>query len=64
MGAQETIRALRKIKPGIKAMVMSRYGDDPAMVEPKAHGFGAALGKPFDIETLKRALAQVLGSQK
>ena len=48
VGGQETIRELLKIDPAVKAIVMSGYLNDPAVLEPERYGFKGVLTKPFD----------------
>jgi CheY-like chemotaxis protein len=62
MGGQETIQALLKIDPDVKAIAMSGYIDSPVILEPERHGFKAALEKPFDAGKLREILAQVMDS--
>jgi PAS domain S-box-containing protein len=61
MGGQEAIRELLKIDPNVKAIVMSGYADDPAILEPENHGFKGVLAKPFDFPSLIKILARVMG---
>src|SRR5436309_3424721 len=56
MGAGETLGELRKIDPEIKAMVTSGDSTDPWMIEPKKHGFVAAIAKPFHFAELAAML--------
>jgi signal transduction histidine kinase/ActR/RegA family two-component response regulator len=60
LGGLETIHALRGIDPGVKAVVMSGYSEDPVFLSYESHGFRAALEKPFDLPALQEALSQVL----
>jgi two-component system cell cycle sensor histidine kinase/response regulator CckA len=61
MGARETIRRLREIDPEVRAIATSGYSGDPLLVEFKKHGFKGALSKPFRIEDLAEAVAEILG---
>ena len=61
MGGQEAMRALLKIDPTVKAIVMSGYANDSVVSEPQRHGFQDALLKPFDSGRLQAMLAQLLG---
>jgi CheY-like chemotaxis protein len=63
MGGQETIQALLKVDPAVKAVAMSGYIQDPVIQEPERHGFKCALAKPFNIETLQEILSRVMGSK-
>jgi CheY-like chemotaxis protein len=60
VGGQETIRELLKIDPAVKAIVMSGYPNDPAVLEPERYGFKAVLTKPFDKVKLGSVLSLVL----
>jgi CheY-like chemotaxis protein len=61
MGGQEAIQALLKIDPGVKAIAMSGYIDNPVMLEPERHGFKEAMEKPFDARKLQEILSRVMG---
>ena len=61
LGGQEAIRALLKIDPAVKAIVMSGYPSDPVVLEPERYGFKGVLAKPFDKLALRETLSQVLG---
>jgi two-component system, cell cycle sensor histidine kinase and response regulator CckA len=60
VGGLETIRELLKIDPAVKAIVMSGYSNDPAVLEPERHGFKGVLTKPFDRHSLRTVLTWVL----
>ena len=62
MGGLEALQALFQIDPDVKAVVMSGYADNPAVLEPERHGFKGVLAKPFDIADLQKALAQAMES--
>jgi signal transduction histidine kinase/CheY-like chemotaxis protein len=62
MGGQETIQALLKIDPDVKAIAMSGYIDSPVILEPERHGFKAAVEKPFDAGKLQEILSRVMDS--
>ena len=61
LGGQEAIRALLKIDPAVKAIVMSGYPSDPVVLEPERYGFKGVLAKPFDKLALQETLSRVLG---
>ena len=63
VGGRETIRELLKIDPAVKAIVMSGYATDPAILEPERYGFKGVLRKPFDRNSLRSVLARVLGPE-
>ncbi|MBN2505335.1 MAG: response regulator [Verrucomicrobia bacterium] len=60
IGGQETIQALLKIDPAVKAIVMSGYANAPVVMEPERCGFKGALVKPFDIGKLRDMVSRVM----
>ena len=62
MGGMQTIKALQKIDPLVKAVVSSGYTNDPVMVDYERYEFRGALAKPYEIATLRQTLARVMGS--
>jgi two-component system, cell cycle sensor histidine kinase and response regulator CckA len=60
-GAVPTLQALRRFDPGVTAVVVSGYADDPVLVDPQRHGFQGALAKPHGLSELRELLARVLG---
>ncbi|MBL9167657.1 MAG: response regulator [Verrucomicrobiales bacterium] len=63
MGGRETILALQRIDPGVKAIVMSGYWEDPMVQSYAAYGFQAALAKPFEATQLRALIDQILTSR-
>jgi two-component system, cell cycle sensor histidine kinase and response regulator CckA len=63
MGGQEAMRALLRIDPSVRAIVMSGYADDPVISQPEGYGFLGVLAKPFTSENLRTALARVMESE-
>lgn len=59
MGGDKTIRALREIDPGVKAIVSSGHGSDPIMSNYAELGFCAAIAKPYTLAQLSQVLNQV-----
>ncbi|MCE5247794.1 PAS domain S-box protein [bacterium] len=61
LGAEETALRLRAIDPGARLVVTSGYATAPPMVDPAAHGFAAAIVKPYTpaelADVLERALS-------
>ena len=62
MGGQETLQALLKIDPAVRAIAMSGYAHDPVILEPERHGFKGALAKPFEGDKLKEIISRVMGA--
>jgi CheY-like chemotaxis protein len=61
MGGLETLNHLRRIDPGVVAIVCSGYFSDPVLARHEAHGFTAKLQKPFKMEELRDLLARLFG---
>ena len=59
MGGREALVQLRKIDPGVRAVVSSGYANDPVMASFQEHGFAATMAKPYDIDTLRRTLDEL-----
>ena len=60
LGGKETIRELRKLDPGVKAIVSSGFTDDPAVHDFSGYGFCEKLIKPYNMHDLKRILEKVM----
>ncbi|TAL35346.1 MAG: PAS domain S-box protein [Spirochaetes bacterium] len=60
MGGVETIKNIREIHPGARAIASSGYSVDPVMAHPDDYGFSGTLIKPFKIEELGKALKEML----
>ncbi len=60
LGGEQTLQRLRALDPAVRAIVASGYSEDPIMGDHVAHGFNARLAKPFDRESLLRAVAAVI----
>ncbi len=63
MGGKETIKMLKQINPGIKAIVSSGYSDDPIMSEYGSYGFQGVVEKPYTIEELGQTLHRVINTE-
>ncbi len=63
MGAVEAVKALRKIDPGVKALVSSGYSLDPILVEHGRHGFAGTVGKPYDVNRIAKTLRETIKSR-
>jgi len=64
LGGVETLSRLRAIDPDVRALACSGHHTDEVMHDPRAHGFLAALPKPFTRESLAAALIDALPSQR
>jgi PAS domain S-box-containing protein len=60
MGGQETMRRLREIDPGVRAVVTSGYTDNPVIRNFREYGFIAALPKPYRIEDVNQLLRNIV----
>ncbi len=60
MGGREAISVLRKLDPGVKAIVSSGYSSDLTMADFRKHGFRGMVAKPYDISELAKVIRNVL----
>jgi two-component system cell cycle sensor histidine kinase/response regulator CckA len=60
MGGVEAIAEIRKIDPGVKAIVSSGNANDGAMINCKEFGFIASIQKPYTLVDLRDILARNL----
>lgn len=60
LGGSETMRRLREIDPGVKAIVCSGFKNNPAMEKYREHGFLGVLHKPYSISELRDVLNVVV----
>jgi signal transduction histidine kinase/ActR/RegA family two-component response regulator len=60
MGGLEAMRRLRALDPRVKAVVSSGYSNDPILASPREHGFAGVLAKPYTLEEIQRALAELI----
>ncbi len=60
MGGKDTVKALLKLDPQVKAIVSSGYSDDPVMTYYESYGFARALVKPYAKEDLNDVLNKVI----
>jgi signal transduction histidine kinase/CheY-like chemotaxis protein len=59
MGALETIEQLRRIDPGVKAIVSSGYSDSTAMVDFDRFGFEGVIAKPYALAEFKATFGRL-----
>ena len=59
MAGQETLAALLELDPSVRAVVSSGYSSSEVMSDHRAHGFAAAITKPWSAEELRRVVAEV-----
>lgn len=60
MGGKECIKELKRMNPGIKAIVSSGYSNDPIMSEPEKFGFTDFIAKPYNIQALSSVLRNTI----
>ena len=60
LGGKETMAQLRKIAPGVKAIVSSGYSEDPIMAEFEKYGFRGIIAKPYKVPDLGKVLHEVI----
>jgi len=60
MGGFETLKRLKEIEPGVKAIVSSGYSDANQNKDYVEHGFSAAVPKPYNLSELSRTLHEVI----
>ena len=60
MDGAEVLKEIKKIDPGIKAIVSTGYNTSDIMSDPRAFGFDAAIPKPFSLNKLKEVLNELL----
>lgn len=56
MGAKEALPLLKKIDPGVRAIISSGYSTNPMIVDCRAFGFSSAIIKPYGFRELDEAL--------
>jgi PAS domain S-box-containing protein len=59
LGGIETLNALKKANPGVRAIVSSGYSDDPVMANPRHYGFLGILPKPYRLIDLDETILHV-----
>jgi PAS domain S-box-containing protein len=59
MAGLETLAALRAIDPAVRAIVSSGYSSSAVLADYQAHGFVAAIAKPWSSGDLRRVVASV-----
>jgi CheY-like chemotaxis protein len=57
MGGRETLEALKRYDPGVRAFVSSGYSSDPVLTNFRSYGFSGVIPKPYTLKEVKRALA-------
>lgn len=60
MGGEETLKKMRQLDPGIKAVVMSGYADHPVLIDHELYGFQGALVKPFRLPEMRDLFTRLM----
>jgi CheY-like chemotaxis protein len=60
MGGREAIAELRRIDPGVKAIVSSGYSSNTVLANYQAYGFRGMVAKPYKIDDFIRVLRKVM----
>jgi PAS domain S-box-containing protein len=60
IGGREAMERLRRIDPGVCAIVSSGYSRDPVLANYRTYGFQAILPKPYGLEQLTKVMTDVL----
>lgn len=63
MGGEETLRRLRQLDPGVKAIVTSGYPNSPVILDYERYGFIGVVLKPYSLQDLSSTLRGVLTSR-
>ncbi len=64
MGGRETMELLNEVDPGVKAIVVSGYAQDPTVTQCRDYGFKASIAKPYTLEELDATLHSVITTGK
>ncbi len=62
MGGRETLEELRRLDPGVRAVVSSGYSSHRIMADYQEYGFHGVVVKPYRMGELSRVLREVLAS--
>jgi PAS domain S-box-containing protein len=62
MGGCETVRRLRELDPGVRAIASSGYSLDPVMANYRDYGFSGVIPKPYRPDDLDRILKEIIGN--
>ena len=60
LGGVETLRKIKKLDPGVKAIAASGYSNDPIMANYEEHGFLGVIPKPFTWDEMSWVLAKAI----
>ena len=60
MGGVEAVGEILAVDPTAKVVVSSGYSSDPVMIQCREYGFSGAIAKPFDMQSLKRIIEELI----
>jgi len=60
MGGKDALACLLSFDPNARAIVSSGYSNDPILCDYRKYGFLDAIGKPFTVGDVSRAVSNVL----
>ncbi len=60
MGGRETIEALKRLDPNVKAILSSGYSDNQVVTDFKTHGFCEVVAKPYEVIDFSQRLHRVI----
>jgi len=63
-GGLFVMERLQEVDPGVKAIVVSGFSNDPILNRHGSYGFKGAVTKPFTIKSLSRILREVIGEKR
>lgn len=63
MGGRQALEELRRMDPGVRAIVASGYSSDPILANHRAFGFRARVTKPYDLNALSQAIREAVDDQ-
>ncbi|MEW6721303.1 MAG: ATP-binding protein [Thermodesulfobacteriota bacterium] len=60
MGGKEAIGILKRIDPGVVAIVSSGYSNDPVLADPARFGFSGIVPKPYTLQMLSEVVHKAI----
>ncbi|MHA1730313.1 MAG: response regulator [Promethearchaeota archaeon] len=63
MGADKTLKELKKLDPHVKSIISSGYAKDPVFNDYLRRGYKGAVKKPYHLTELSRVLHEVISSE-
>jgi len=61
MDGYQALAEIRRMRPDIKAVMMSGYASDDVASRQQEHAFNAFIQKPCDLDTFKKVVYQMVG---